>query len=208
MLLAAGLLAAACSHKARAPAAPGAPSDESAAAVSTIEGLQPIPGETVVALDADGDGTPDFWRYSVLVAEGQERVVRKERDLNRDQRIDTWEALDDEGRIATVVFDMDFDGKADLVVTYEKGQLVKKEYAPGFDGMARTAAYYENGKLVRKERDQKGTGKIDTWEYFENDQLDRIGTDLDGDGQVDRWEKRGEADGSSAPATAAPPAGP
>lgn len=206
-LLLAGLLAASCSHGSRAPATAHPTSPESAAAVSSIEGLQPVPGETATALDSDGDGTPDFWRYSVLVTEGQERVVRKERDLNRDRRVDTWETFDDEGRIAKLVFDMDFDAKPDLVVSYEKGQLVKKEYAPGFDGMARTAAYYENGKLVRKERDQKGTGKIDTWEYFENDQLDRIGTDLDGDGQVDKWEKRGAADEGGAPGVAAPPAG-
>jgi hypothetical protein len=172
--------------------------------VLSIEGLQPVPGETVVALDSDGDGTPDLWRYSVLVGEGKERLVRRERDLNRDRRVDAWETFDEEGRSAKLVFDMDFDGKPDLVVTYENGQLVKKEYAPGFDGLARTAAYYENGKLVRKERDEQGSGKIDTWEYFENGELDRIGTDLDGDGQVDRWEKRGGAEAGNSPAPAAP----
>jgi len=213
LLLTAGLLAASCSHKSRAPATAANPDDSAQAAVSSIEGLQPVPGEAVVALDSDADGTPDLWRYAVVVAEGQERLVRKERDLNRDRRVDTWETFDEEGRSAKVVFDMDFDGKADLVVSYEKGLLVKKEYAPGFDGMARTAAFYENGKLVRKERDTKGTGKVDTWEYWEGGALDRIGVDLDGDGQVDRWEKRGGAEpgegppaAPAAPADATPPA--
>lgn len=204
LLLTAGLLAASCSHKARAPVTTAGAPAASALAVSSIEGLQPVPGETSVALDSDGDGTPDLWRFSVLVAEGQERLVRKERDLNRDGRVDAWETFDGEGRFAKLVFDMDFDGKPDLVVTYEKGQLVKKEYAPGFDGMARTAAFFENGKLVRKERDTKGTGKIDTWEYWEGGALDRIGVDLDGDGEVDRWDKRGAAAEGDAPAAAAP----
>lgn len=206
LLVTAALLAASCSHRSRAPTTTGAAPADSAQAVSMIEGLQPVPGEAVVALDSDGDGTPDLWRYSVVVAQGQERLVRKERDLNRDRRVDTWETFDDEGHFAKLVFDMDFDAKADLVVTYEKGQLVKKEYAPGFDGMARTAAYFENGKLVRKERDTKGSGKVDTWEYWEGGELDRIGVDLDGDGQVDRWDKRGGAEPADAPAAAAPAA--
>jgi hypothetical protein len=205
LLLTAGLLAASCSHKSRAPAT-GAKPDASAQAVSSIEGLQPVPGEAVVAVDQDGDGAPDLWRYAVVVAEGQERIVRKERDLNRDRRVDTWETFDEEGRSAKIVYDMDFDAKADLVVTYEKGQLVTKEYAPGFDGMSRTVAFYENGKLVRKERDKKGAGKVDTWEYWEGGQLDRIGVDLDGDGQVDRWDRRSGGEPGEAPAAAAPAA--
>jgi hypothetical protein len=206
LLLTAGLLAAACSHKSRTPALPNQAPAQSGVAVSSIEGLQPQPGETVVALDVTGSGKPNVWKYSVLVSEGKERLVRRERDLNGDGKVDLWETFDEDGNVAKQVYDMDFDGKVDLVVTYEKGQLVKKEFAPGFDGMARTIAYYENGKLVRKERDTRGAGKIDTWEYYENGVLDRVGVDLDGDGQVDRWEKRGGAEASDKDAADAPPA--
>jgi hypothetical protein len=163
---------------------------ESAAAVASIPEFRPQPGEKVSAFDVSHHGKPDLWKYSIVVAEGQERVIRKERDLNGDGRVDSWEAFDEQGNLVKQAYDLDFDGKPDLIITYEKGQLVKKEFAPGFDGMAQTFAYYENGKLVRKERSSKGDGKIDTWEYWENGQLDRIGVDLDGDGQVDRWEKR------------------
>jgi hypothetical protein len=207
LLLSAGLAALSCAHHkvvadARAP-------KESAEAVSSISELAPQPGEHVTAYDLDRDGKPDLWRYSILVEEGKERVVRKEYDLNGDGRVDKWEALDADGNVVKEAFDMDFDGKPDLAITYEKGQLVKKEFAPGFDGMVRTTAYYEDGKLVRKERDTKGDGKIDTWEYYENGELDRIGVDLDGDGQVDRWTKRGSdkiEDGSSPTAPAVAPA--
>ena len=102
----------------------------------------------------------------LLVGEGKERVVRKERDLNGDGRVDVWETYDDEGNVAKQAYDLDFDGKPDLVITYEKGQL------------------------VRKERDSKGTGKVDTWEYWEDGKLDRIGVDTDGDGVVDQWQKK------------------
>ncbi len=207
LLVTAGLIAASCSSHSPRTATPAvAPPAESAIAVQAIPELKPQPGEKGTAYDTNHAGRPNLWKYSVVVAEGRERVVRREVDLNGDGKVDEWDAYDEDGNLAKAVYDLDFDGKPDLVVTYEKGQLVKKELAPGFDGMVRTVAFYENGKLVRKERDSKGTGKIDTWEYFENGELDRIGTDLDGDGQVDKWEKRGgpEASEKDASETAVP----
>jgi hypothetical protein len=212
LILTAGLLALSCGHSkpkptAAARAAQTAPAD-SAAAVAAIPGLAPRPGEKVAAFDIGRGGRPDTWKYSVVVAEGKEILVRKERDLNGDGKVDLWEAYDDEGNVAVLALDLDFDGKPDLVITYEKGQLVKKELAPGFDGMARTTAYYENGKLVRKERDTKGDGKIDTWEYYENGELDRVGVDLDGDGEVDRWTKREGSEEEAQPEGQPPPVPP
>ncbi len=200
LLLTAGLLAASCSNNARTAAPAVAPPAEAAIAVQAIPELKPVPGEKATAYDTHHAGRPNLWKYTVLVGEGRERVVRREVDLNGDGKVDEWDAYDEDGNLAKAVYDLDFDGKPDLVVTYEKGQLVKKELAPGFDGMARTVAYYENGKLVRKERDSKGTGKIDTWEYYEGGELDRIGYDDDGDGQVDRWVKRKGAEDETAAA--------
>lgn len=207
LILIAGLLAVSCSHGQRTKeAARPADREASVALVSSIPELAPREGERVVAQEVGGLGKPDLWRYYVLVGEGKEQVVRKERDLNGDGRVDLWEAYDPEGNVTKQAYDLDFDSKPDLVITFEKGQLVKKEYAPGFDGMVRTTAFYENGKLVRKERDSRGTGKTDTWEYWENGQLDRLGVDLDGDGEVDRWDKRSPSEGGAAPsAPSAPP---
>ncbi len=190
LTLTAGLLAVSCAHRSRTENAGRTAPAESAAAVRSIPELAPREGEKVVALDVGGHGKTDLWKYSILVAEGQERLVRKERDLNGDGKVDVWEAYDEDGNVSKQAYDLDFDGVPDLVISYEKGQLVRKEYAPGFDGMARTTAYFEKGKLVRKERDTRGTGKVDTWEYWENGELDRVGVDLDGDGEVDRWDKR------------------
>jgi hypothetical protein len=207
LLLTAGLVALSCAHQKAAGTEAKAPK-ESAEAVVGIAELAPQPGEHVTAYDLARTGKPDLWRYSIVVEEGKERVIRKERDLNGDGRVDMWEAFDKDGNLVKQAFDLDFDGKPDLVITYEKGQLVRKEFAPGFDGLVRTIEYYESGKLVRKERDTKGDGKIDTWEYYENGELDRIGVDLDGDGQVDRWTRRGgDKEGEpSATAPVAPPA--
>jgi len=202
-ILIAGLLAISCAHKPSKPTATETTPANTGAAVASIPGLAPTPGEKVAAFDLDRSGKASLWKYTVVVGEGKERLLRKERDLNGDGKVDVWEAYDEDGNVTTQAYDLDFDGKPDLVITYEKGQLVKKEYAPGFDGMARTTAYYEGGKLVRKERDTKGTGKVDTWEYWENGELDRVGVDLDGDGEVDRWTKR--EGGEEAQAEAQPP---
>jgi hypothetical protein len=201
LILTAGLLALACAHRSRTEPTGNAAPAQAATAVSALPELSPREGEKVVAREVGGHGKPDLWIYSILVTEGHERVVRKERDLNGDGKVDLWEAYDDEGNVSKQAYDLDFDGQPDLIITYEKGQLVRKELAPGFDGMPRTIAYYENGKLVRKERDTKGTGKIDTWEYWENGELDRVGVDLDGDGEVDRWDKRSGSDTEPASAT-------
>jgi len=162
------------------------------------------PGETLSTYDLTRSGKPNVWKYTRRGADGKERVVRRESDLNHDGRIDVWEYFDDAGALERQIVDLDFDGKADAVLHFEKGQLVRKELSFGFDGKPHVVAYYEKGKLVRKEKDDNGDGKIDTWEYWEGGELDRVGVDIDGDGKVDRWEaRRGPpADGAAGPAAA------
>jgi hypothetical protein len=191
LLVSAGLLAVSCAGTSRGPATLPAPVD---APQVVIPGMERQPGEVVTEYDINRDGKPDVWKYARKAADGNETVVRKEKDLNADGRIDTWEASAPDGTLGKLVYDLDFDGKADVTLSFEKDQLVKKEYALGFDGVARSWAYYEKSKLVRKERDTNADGKVDYWEYWENGEVDRIGVDQDGDGQVDRWEARKAGD--------------
>ena len=186
----AGLLACAGPQRTAAPGA-AAPAEPKAAVPA---GFEHVPGEIVTEYDLTHDGKPDVWKYTVKDASGKEILLRKEKDLNGDGKIDTWEKYAPDGSLERVVYDLDFDGRPDETLFYEKDQLVKKEMAYGFDGVPRTWAYYEKGKLVRKERDTNGDGKVDYWEYWENGEVDRIGVDEDGDGQVDRWEARKTAD--------------
>jgi hypothetical protein len=148
------------------------------------------PDETVSDYDLDHDGKPDVWKYLRKGPDGKEILVRKERDLNSDGRIDVWEWYDPQGNLEKQVVDFDFDGKPDITLHFEKGQLVRKEFAFGFDGKPHAWSYYEKGHLARKERDENGDGKVDYWEYWEGGEIDRVGIDTDGDGRVDRWESR------------------
>jgi hypothetical protein len=134
------------------------------------------------------------WTYAVPGAAGSPIVLRKEKDVNGDGRVDTWERYGPDGTsVVEAAFDLDFDGGADLRLAYENGRLVRTELAPRPDGVPRTWSHFEGGKLVRKERDADGDGKVDGWDHWHGGELDRIGVDLDGDGRADRWEARPQA---------------
>jgi antitoxin component YwqK of YwqJK toxin-antitoxin module len=156
-------------------------------------GFEPTPGEERTGYDLDHDGRPDVWSYSVKDAAGKELLLRKEKDLNGDGRLDSWEKYGPDGRLSEAMHDLDLDGTPDEALFYERGELVMKELARGFGGVPPTRSFHEGGKLVRKERDTNGDSRVDTWEYWENGELDRIGVDQDGDGQVDRWDARRSA---------------
>ena len=186
----AGLAALSCAtSSAPAKAAKGSGLADPAA-VRVPPGFEKVQGEILTEYDLTHDGKPDVWKYTLKDPSGKEILLRKEKDLNGDGKIDTWEKYAPDGSLVRVVYDLDFDGKPDVTLYFEKDQLVKKEMAFGFDGVPRTWFFYEKGKLVRKERDTNGDGNVDVWEYWENGEIDRIGYDTDGDGQVDRWEAR------------------
>jgi hypothetical protein len=188
LLAVAAAAVAACASTPRPPAEAAAPPPPPPGAPSA-----PEPGESVATLDLTGDGKPDVWTFTRPGPDGKPMVTRKEKDLNGDGRVDSWERYGPDGALTLLVYDMDFDGKPDATLHFEKDQLVRKEYAFGVGGVTRVQSFYENGQLVRKERDTNGDGKVDAWEYWENGQVDRIGRDLDGDGKVDRWESRAAA---------------
>jgi hypothetical protein len=198
VLALAGLAALSCAG-AQKPPAEAAPAPKAAETRFVPKGFEPQPGEIVTEYDLTHDGKPDVWKYTIKDATGNEVLVRKEKDLNGDGKIDTWEKYGPDGTLVMVAYDLDFDGRPDEILYFEKEQLVKKEMAFGFDGIPRSWSYYEKGKLVRKERDTNGDGKVDYWEYWENGEIDRIGIDTDGDGQVDRWEARKSAEASAEP---------
>jgi hypothetical protein len=181
------------------------PSPETAR-VAPPAGSEAGAGETVSAADLTRSGKPNVWKFTRPGPDGKPVLVRRETDLNSDGRVDVWEWFDADGAVERQAVDLDFDGKPDAVLYFEKGLLVRKELSFGFDGKPHVTAYYEKGKLVRKEKDDNGDGKVDTWEYWEGGELDRVGVDTDGDGKVDRWEvRRGESAASpAAKADAAP----
>lgn len=139
---------------------------------------------SVEPLDLNGDGTDDQW-----VLKDSARVVRYERDMNFDGKVDVWQYPDASATIVEEEMDFDYDGRVDLVAFYEAGVAVKKYMSVDFAGVLTIAKYYDKqGKLLRVERDEDANGTPDIVEYFENNRRVRVGWDENGDGLPDRFD--------------------
>lgn len=64
-------------------------------------------------LDSDFDGQIDTWSYYLPDETGRSHIDRKERDTNRDGRVDLWERFDTSGNVVRTGRDTDNDGKMD-----------------------------------------------------------------------------------------------
>ncbi len=138
-------------------------------------------------LDLNKDGAPDAYQYSQFV-DDQPVIFRKEVDVNFDGKIDLMRTFNKKGDLVSERLDHDFDGRVDVVNFFEQGVIVKKEYDTNFDSNVDLWRYFDKGTISRKEADLNHDGKTDYWEYYEQGKLDRVGIDRDGDGEVDEWE--------------------
>ena len=142
-------------------------------------------GVDISPVDLNGDGKPDQWKIS---ASG--RVVRVERDLNFDGRVDAYLYTNDAGEVFEEEFDLDVDGVVDVINYYRMGVLTRKEMSVDFTGDITIIKYYDsNGKLTRVERDEDNNNRIDTWEYYQDEVKIRTGRDVSGDGTPDVFEE-------------------
>lgn len=90
------------------------------------------------------------------------RLVRKERDVNGDRKLDAIRYYD------------------------ENGKLVREEEDSRLDGRLDTWTFHEDGRPVRKESDTNGDGKVDLWAFYEETgNLIRTEADTDGDDHRD-----------------------
>jgi len=169
-------------------------------------------------IDVNADGKPDVFKYYRVVdapaataspeADPKKNVksvkkvlIRKELDVNFDQRIDIVQFYEGEAGKEALVreeMDLDFDGRVDSVRHYKDGNVTLVELDLGFDGRTDTWSYYQlttgdDGKqinrLVERRRDANGDGKIDVWEYYTKGALLKVGTDTNGDGQPDQYTR-------------------
>lgn len=186
------LTLAACSgSKASGPGADGTTPVTQGGVANQIGIPSDAPGDWVKEFDLNKDDKPDVFHHFVQNADGTDRLIRKDMDINWDGRTDIWRWYDERENIVKEEFDLDFDGRIDVVNFYDAdAKLIRKESDLDFDGRPDLWKYYEEGKLVRKERDTSGDGRVDYFEYYEDGEIDRIGEDIDGDGTVDRWTKR------------------
>jgi hypothetical protein len=58
-------------------------------------------------------------------------------------------------------FDVNGDGRPDIVRYFKGGKLVREDIDLNFDGMPDVRNFYEGGKLIRRELDLDGDGRMD-----------------------------------------------
>ena len=167
-------------------------------------------------IDINGDNKPDVFKHYALIdevpADGKpvdpkapkvqrKALVRKEIDVNFDQRFDIVEYY--KGPPGKEVkereeFDLDFDGRVDEVRKYEDGDLKEVQLDLGFDGKIDTWMFYqktqnEEGKpvnrLVERRKDTNGDGAVDIWDYYVKGALQKTGVDTNGDGTPDQFTR-------------------
>lgn len=159
-----------------------------------------------VAVDVNGDGTPDIWNVYVAVdAEGapihdvervrrweytDRRLVEKLVDTNFDGRIDVWRIYALSGRLMREQIDLDFDGIVDRTLHFDQARVARRELDTNGDGSMDEIRTYRQGQLHRIERDLTHTGEVDEWLFFREGELDRVGLSTDGDNVIDHWIRR------------------
>ncbi len=172
-----------------------------------------VDGNTAIErIDINGDKRPDVYKFFRVVADptGKAKpedlkkvLIRKEMDVNFDQKIDIVQYYAGESGKEVLVreeMDLDFDGRVDTTRHYKGGNISLVELDLGFDGRTDTWRYYqltktEGGKsvnrLVEKRRDTNGDGSVDVWEYYTQGKITKIGHDTTGDGAPDRFTRVG-----------------
>jgi len=121
-----------------------------------LSGL-PARADPGLALDRNGDGSPDQW-YEVR--DGRE--VRLALDRNYDERIDYKVEYDGEERKSREEMDFNYDGLMDDFYFFEEGKLVRQEVDSNFDGRIDLWVELE-GQYIRgyaMDRDFDGVAEI------------------------------------------------
>lgn len=108
-------------------------------------------------------------------------------DRNGDGRIDLWIYRED-GEIARRVLDDDFDGRTDRTFVYDRAtqQVARVEEDTDQDGRIDAWTEYREGQIQRRRADADHDGTVDTWILYRDGQTLRHEQDATGDGFRDR----------------------
>jgi len=190
LLIASGLLFTACTGTPRPKAAQKAVVEKLDEVDRDRKALGDDKGWTIRKFDLNRDDIPDVFKFYGPTGEGEATaMLRKEIDLNHDNRVDVVQLFDASGAKTSEHTDLDFDGRTDEISHFKEGSLILREIDFNYDGRVDISKKYVKGTLTLIESDRTGDGKVDTWEYFENGTVARIGVDRDADGIVDTWEQ-------------------
>jgi len=144
------------------------------------------PGQVLEKMDSQGHGNPDIFVISRKNDDGSKTLIMQLFDLNRDGKIDLVKHFE-KGKLIRTEMDLDYDGKVDVVSEYDPqtGELKKKIQA---DGTTNIWKYYFKNEIRKKEVDRNSDGKPDMWVYYRNGKVIRTEVDKTFDGKIVRIE--------------------
>jgi hypothetical protein len=132
-------------------------------------------------LDANADGKAD-----VTIVKTGNRELCRALDLNFDGIADTWIYLAENGLdVRRRERDYDRDGRIDEIALFEKGALVEKQLATLMTNKLDTWEHYHEGRLASTERDSDGDNLVDQWWDYRKPGCPLIHADANRDGRPD-----------------------
>ena len=110
-------------------------------------------------------------------------------DSNGDGRIDMTSTMDG-ARVVEIEIDTDFDGKPDRWEYYDANQkIVKVGSSRANDGKEDAWSYTDaGGNITRIDVSTRHDGKVQRVEHYQDGHLTGAEEDTDGDGRPDKWE--------------------
>ncbi|HEY8156961.1 MAG TPA: hypothetical protein VII72_22740 [Myxococcota bacterium] len=164
-----------------APAQPGASRGPSIA--DELASLQRAPAEAS-ARPAPAPPAPESAPPAPRLASGSEPVADGIVDRNEDGRVDLW-IYREKGEIVRRVLDEDYDGAPDSWVDYQEGEPVRRRADTNQDGAVDSWTFFRDGETSRHEQDTTGNGFRDRVGFYEAGKLVREEQDTLGSGRAD-----------------------
>ncbi|MDJ0847402.1 MAG: hypothetical protein QNK04_03370 [Myxococcota bacterium] len=121
------------------------------------------------------------------VVSGEVAVADGIVDRDEDGRIDMWLYRQD-GDIVRKVIDQDFDGRPDTTMLYDPAthRLARIEEDSDRNGATDSWTEYREGEVTRRRVDSNHDGSVDTWTFYRDGEISRHEQDTTGDGFRDR----------------------
>ncbi len=144
-----------------------------------LEQIQP--DEIVEKRDSLGGENPDIFIVYKKKADGAKTLELQLFDLNRDGKIDLVKHYE-KGKLVREERDTDYDGITDIVIEYDgtTGAIKKKSQA---DKHTNIWTYFVKNEIYRKEVDRNFDGKPDMWVYYRKGKIYRTEIDKNFNGK-------------------------
>jgi len=127
---------------------------------------------------------PESTQAAPRLPTGSEPIADGIVDRNQDGRVDLW-IYREQGEIVRRVLDEDYDGAPDSWIDYQEGEPVRRRADTNHDGAVDSWTFFRDGETTRHEQDTTGNGFRDRIGFYQAGKLVREELDTRGSGRAD-----------------------